>query len=135
MALSAGGRRAATCSELKPGDADHADRAGAPALGGEPGDYLQRVVLLALDIFVLDQPIGIAHAGNVDAGAAESVGGEPEMHLIVAEPRAVAPAVRDVLQNGRNRAGIGVRGKEQPRGEAAAVDHRDPCGFDRRDAG
>ena len=39
-------RRDLQSIEAAPGDADHADRAGAPGLGREPGDDLERVVLL-----------------------------------------------------------------------------------------
>ena len=39
--------------EAAPGDADHADAAGAPGLAREPGDDLEGVVLLLLQIFVL----------------------------------------------------------------------------------
>ena len=60
---------------------------------------LQRVVLLALDIFVVEQAVGIAGAGNVDAGAGIAMAGEEQMHLLVAGARAVAAAIRYVFED------------------------------------
>ncbi|MCX7347311.1 MAG: hypothetical protein NTU78_16540 [Alphaproteobacteria bacterium] len=52
--------------EAAPGDAEHAHLAGAPALPGDPGDDLQRVILLLLGIFVFHQPVAVAIAAHVD---------------------------------------------------------------------
>ena len=46
--------------EAAPGDAEHADRAAAPRLRGQPGDDLDRVLLLLGQVLVLDDPVGVA---------------------------------------------------------------------------
>src|SRR5258708_37755389 len=53
--------------EPAPGDPHHADGAGAPALPGKPGDDLETVVLLLLQVLVVEEPIGLAAAAHVDA--------------------------------------------------------------------
>ena len=72
--------------EAAPGDADHADAAAAPGLGREPGDDLDGVVLLLLQIFVPQQPVEIAAAGDIDPGAGIALGGDPGMGLLVPRP-------------------------------------------------
>ena len=62
--------------EAAPRDTDHADRAAAPGLLGEPFDDLERVVLFLLEIFVEHQPVGLAVAAHVDAHAGIAVAGD-----------------------------------------------------------
>jgi hypothetical protein len=59
MALSAGGfaRGDLQRVEAAPGNAEHADLAGAPALPRDPGDDFQRVVLLLLRVFIEHQAV------------------------------------------------------------------------------
>ena len=127
-AFSAGGRRAATCSPLKPPQdlPIIPTLPRAPGLGRDPGDHLERVVLLLPQILVEQHPFGFAAAAHVDADRGVAVAGEIGVHRLVARGGAVALAVGDVLQDRRH--GIGVRSHRQPvaAGEPGAVGERDP---------
>ena len=111
MALSAGGRRAATCRPLKPPQEMPImpTRPGAPGLAGDPGDHLERVVLLLLGVLVEHQAVGLAVAAHVDAHAGVAVAGEVGMRQGVALRGAVALAIGQVLEDRRHRLGLGVR--------------------------
>ena len=85
----------------------------------EPIDDLQRVVLLALGIFVFDQAFGIAGAGDVDARRGIAVGGEPHVLAVVAQARSVAAAIGHVFEDAGNRLLRGVLRQEQPRRQLA----------------
>ena len=50
-----------------------------------------------VQIFIQQQPVGIAAAGDIDPGAGIALGGDPGMGLLVPRPRAVAPAIGDVF--------------------------------------
>ena len=50
--------------------------AAAPGLGRDPGDDLERVVLLLLAVLVGQQAVGVARAADVDAHAGIAVAGE-----------------------------------------------------------
>ena len=89
--------------EAAPADAHHADRAGAPGLRREPGDHLERVVLLLPGVLVLHQPVGIAVAAHVDPHAGIAVAGEIGMGQLVALDRAVALAIGQILEDRRHR--------------------------------
>ena len=89
--------------EAAPGDAHHADRAAAPGLRGEPGDHLDGVGLLLRQIFVGEQPVGIAGAAHVDAHRRIAVAGELGMHLAVAQHRAVAAPIGQIFEDRRHR--------------------------------
>ena len=53
-------RRDLQAVEAAPRDAEHADRAAAPRLLGQPGDDVDRVLLLLGQVLVLDDPVGVA---------------------------------------------------------------------------
>ena len=59
--------------EAAPGVAHHADAAGAPRLGGEPGDDLHRVVLLERQVLVGEDAVRVAAAAHVDPDAGVAV--------------------------------------------------------------
>ena len=132
IAFSAGGRRAATWSALKPPQLmpimPTAPR--APGLRGEPGDHLERVVLLLLGVLVRHQPVGIAVAAHVDPHAGVAVAGEVGMGQLVALDRAVALAVGQIFEDRRHRALRGILRQPDPGRQAAAVGERDPLVLD-----
>ena len=121
--------------EAAPGYPDHAGDARAPLFAAQMLDDFQRIVLLALDIFVFDDAVGIAHPGNIDARAGKPIRGEPQMHLVIAGARAVAAAIGDVFENERYRLRVGGFGEKQAGSEAAPVRHGNPMRLDGSDAG
>ena len=104
IAFSAGGRRAATCSELKPPQ----EMPVMPTLPLHQGCAARNamishgVLLLARQIFVGEIAIGIAGAAYVDAAIGDAVAGEPGMHVHVARHGAVAAAIGDHLDDDRH---------------------------------
>ena len=76
--------------EAAPGDADHATRSAAPGLLGEPGDHLERVVLLLREVLVEQDAVRVTGAAQVDADArvamAREVRGGGESRLAKASP-------------------------------------------------
>ncbi len=123
-------RRDLQAVEAAPGDADHADIAAAPGLLGQPGDDLQRIVLLALHILVFDQALGIAGAGNVDPRRGIAVGREPHMLAVVAQPRSVAAAIGQVFEDAGDRVLRGILRQEQARRQLSAAADRNPGQLD-----
>ncbi len=112
--------------EAAPRLADHAHAAAAPRLCGEPGDHLDPVVELLLQVLALEDPLGIARAPQVDAHAGEPASREVRVHPCVARGGRVVLAVGDVLEDRRNRIGLGVLGEPQSRREPRPVRQRDP---------
>ena len=111
--------------EAAPGDAEHADRAAAPRLAGEPGDHLQRIVELGLAVFVDKHALGFAAAADVDTHRGVAVAREVRMGQRIALMRAVALAVGQILQQRGHRVGVGVLGQPDAGGEPRAVLQRD----------
>ena len=87
--------------EPAPGFADDRDGAVAPVLRRDPGDRLQRVVLLELQIFVFEPAVRIAGAADVDAHRGVTVRGEIAVHRLVSSTRAVPFAVGDIFKRRR----------------------------------
>ena len=88
-------------------------------------DDVERIILFALGILVLDKAVGITHAGDVDARRRIAMGGKPDVHLIIADARAVAPAIGNVFEDCRN----GLRPvprQEEPCCKPASILHRNP---------
>ncbi len=112
--------------EAAPGDAHHADGARAPVLLGDPGDDLERVVLLLLGVLVEQDAVGIAGAPQIDPDRGIAGLGEIAMDRLVPRPHEVPLAVRDVLQDRRHRRRLGILGQPDPGRDPAAVRHRDP---------
>ena len=103
--------------EAAPGHAHHADRAAAPGLRREPGDHLERVVLLLLQIFVEHQAVGIARAAHVDADRRRSRG-RRNRHASARRARgAVALAVGQVFEDRRHR----VRAPHPPAARSSPI--------------
>jgi hypothetical protein len=111
--------------EAAPGDAEHADRAAAPWLAGEPGNHLQRIVELGLAVFVDKHALGFAAAADVDAYRGVAVAREVRMGERVALTRAVTLAVGQILQQRGHRIRLGVLGQPDAGGESRAVLQRD----------
>ena len=116
--------------EAAPGDPEHARRARAPGLGGEPGEHLDGVVLLLGQVLVEEDAVGVAAAAQVDPHRGVAVPGEVGVAGRVADGRAVAPAVGDVLEQRRHRVALRVLGQPDLRRQPAAVGHGDPDGVD-----
>ena len=111
--------------EAAPGDPDHADTPGAPGLGRDPGHDLEAIVLLLLQIFVLQQPVGFAGAAHVDAKAGIAIAGEIGMGEMIALRRAVALAIGQIFQDRGNRLLLRIGRQPDARRQAAAVRERD----------
>ena len=94
--------------EAAPGVPHHADRAGAPRLGGEPGDDLERVVLLEREVLVGEHAIRVPAPAHVDPHAGVAVSRDVGMGQRVPLRREVAPAVGEVLEDCRHGVGPGV---------------------------
>ena len=120
--------------ETAPGNAHHADAAGAPGLRRQPRDHLQRVVLLLLQILVEHQPIGIPSAAHVHAHAGIAVPGQVRMRQIVALGGPVAAAIRQVFQDRRHRLAIlrppdaGGKARAIRKGDPNRIVHRNAAG-------
>ena len=131
-AFNAGGRRAAICNPLKP---PHE----IPIIPTEPDDHacVASHSMTSMPSSCsrcayssLHQPIGVAHPGNVHAGAGVAVGGEPTMHGLIALSSTVPAAIRDVLQYRRHSLLAGRSGQEQAHPQSSTVAQDDPLGFD-----
>ena len=120
--------------EATPRDAEHADCAAAPRLGRQPGDDLERVVLLLPAVLVGQHAVGLARAADVDAHGGVAVAGEVRMGERVPLRRPVALAVGQILEQGGDGGALRVLRQPQPRGEAGAVGERDPGVLDLADA-
>ena len=112
--------------EAAPGVAHHPHPAGAPRLGGEPGDDLHRVVLLEGEVLVGENALRVAAAAHVDAHARVAVPGDVGMRERVPLRGSLAPAVGQILENGRHRARLGADREPHARREPRPVLQRDP---------
>ena len=112
--------------ETAPGDADHGGGAVAPGLAGDPGQRLADVVLLAGQVFVQQQAVGIAGPGDIQADGGIAVAGPPGVVAGVAGDGAVQAAIGDGFHDGRHRGGVG--GQPHARRQPPAVGHGDPQG-------
>jgi hypothetical protein len=112
--------------EAAPRDADHADGAAAPGLAGDPVDHDEGVLMLLGGVFVAQQAVGIARAADVDADRGVAVAGVVAVHRLVAQPRQVALAIRQVFEHRRYRPVVRRHRQPDARGEPDAVGHRDP---------
>jgi hypothetical protein len=112
--------------EAAPRDAGHPDRARAPGLRGQPGDHLERVLLLLRGVLVVEDPVRLAAAADVDAHRRVAVAREVGLADRVAGGRAVVLAVGQVLEDGRDRVALGVLGQPDPRGEPGPAGELDP---------
>ncbi len=125
-AFSAGGRRAATCRPLNPPQEMpiiptsplHHSCAASQAITSSASSCSCGEVL------VVEQPVRVAAAAEVDPHAGEAVVGEVRVVAVVARRERVALAVRDVLEDGRD--GLRIVRQPQPRREPRAVGQRDP---------
>ncbi len=120
--------------EAAPGDPHHPDRTRAPGLGGDPGDDLERVVLLLPGVLVEQDAVAIARAAQVDPHRRIAAPGEVAVDRLVAGAHEVALAVGDVLENRRHRRRLGVLRQPDPGRDPAAVGHRNPDVLDLDDA-
>ncbi len=114
------------CVEPAPGVAHHSHPAGAPRLGGEPGDDLHRVVLLEREVLVGENAIRVAAAAHVDADARVAVSGDVGMRERVPLRGPLAPAIRQIFEDGRHRARLGIDREPHARREPRPVLQRDP---------
>ncbi len=112
--------------EAAPGDAEHADRAGAPRLRGKPLDHLHCVELLLRQVLVKQQAVRVAAAAHVHTNRRVTVAGEVRVADGVAGGRLVVLAVRKVLEQRRHRRVLGVLRQPDPRRKSHTVGQRDP---------
>ena len=112
--------------EATPRDAGHADASRTPRLGGDPGDDLEEVLLLLGVVLVLEDPVRLATAAEVDAHAGVAARRPVRVDDGIAGGHAVAQPVGHGLQDGRYRVGLGVGRQPDAGGEARAVAQRDP---------
>ena len=92
----------------------------------QPGQHLQGVVLLLLQILAPKQPVGVAGPPQVHPDRGVAVPGEVGVTLCVGHGSAVVLTIGQVLQNGRHRGSEGVHGHPDARGQTGPVRERDP---------
>ena len=119
--------------EAPPALAEHADPAVAPGLGRDPGDDLERVVLLLRQVLVEQQAGGFPAAAHVDPKRHVTVPGEEGVHRLVARGGAVAGAVGDVLEDRGHRMLERVAGQPVAHREPGAVGERNELALDLAD--
>ena len=112
--------------EPAPRDAPHADVPVAPGLLPDPADDLQGVVLLLLGVLVGEAAVAFAGTAHVDADGGVAEAGDVRLAPRVAHCRAVALPVREVLEDRRNRVGLGVVGEPDAGGDARPVGEVEP---------
>ena len=116
--------------EAAPGDAHHADLAGAPGLLGEPGDDLEGVVLLLLGIFVEHQRRRSRRCRACRRAGGIAVAGEIGMGEGIADDGAVALAIGQYSRIAGTGSAERVVGHPDAGREAGAVGKRDPLILD-----
>ena len=94
--------------ETAPGDAEHADLAGAPGLLGKPVDDVDAVREFLCVVLVAGGSLAVAVAADVDAYGGVAVAGVPGVALGVAGGRPVGLAVREVFEEGGHGVCLGV---------------------------
>ena len=119
-------RRDLQRGETTPGQTDHADGPVAPALRRDPGNRLHAVVPLLPRVFVLEQPVRVTRAAQVDAQAGVAPLGEVTVHRLVARTAEVATPVRYVLHHRGDLSLLRACGKPYARGQPVPVGHGDP---------
>ena len=124
-------RRGAQGRDLKrvvgaPRLAHHADRAVAPGLRCHPGDHIAAVLKLLGGIFVAHDAVAVAGTAQIDPQDGIAGGGETGMGRIVAQARKIAPPIRNVFQNGRNRRLGGAFRQPEAPGEPGSIGQIDP---------
>ena len=107
-----------------PGDAEHADPAGAPLLPGQPVDDGDPVGRPGRVVLVARQPLTVAVPTGIDAYGGVAVARVPGVALPVARRRPVAQPVRQVLQE--RRYGLVGDRPPDPGVQPCAVRQRDP---------
>ena len=112
--------------EAAPRDAPHAELARAPRLLGDPGEDLERVVLLLQGVLVGEHAVGLAGPAHVHPHGRVAVACEVRLALGVAEDRPVGLAVGEVLEHGGHRVVLGVLRQPDPRGEPRPVGQVEP---------
>ena len=112
------------CVEPSPGNPHHADGATAPGLRRQPRDHLERVVLFLLSVFIGQQAIRFAAAPDIDTDGGIAVARKIGMHQRVALIRAGSLAVRQVLEDRRNRIPHAVRRQPDTRGQVRSITQR-----------
>ena len=109
-----------------PGCAEHAHRAIAPRLRGDPTDHILGVRQFSVSIHVGHVTLAVARATHVDPQTSIAVGGEIGMIAFVTRADHVGLAVRDVFKE-RGYRGLGrYIWEPQTRGQTGAAGHRDP---------
>ena len=104
-----------------PAFAHHPDSAAAPRLGGKPRDHLLGISQFLLGVLVVDQPFAVTTTAHVHPHGGIAVTGEIGVHHLVARQGSVALAVRDILQNRRDRIARRILWHPDPRRKAAAI--------------
>ena len=95
-------RRHLQGGEAAPRDADHADRPVAPRLSGGPGDGRDRIVLFLRRVLIVERPVGITAAAQIDAQRRDAMLCEPPMEHGIADCRQIGLPVRDPFEDHRH---------------------------------
>ena len=112
--------------EAAPRDADHPDAPVHHGCCSSHASTSSRVVLLLRQVLVQQDALGVAAAAQVDAHAGVAVPRQVAVTRVVGRERRFVLAVRDVLEDGRDRLRLGSLGQPEARRQAHAVAHRHP---------
>jgi hypothetical protein len=116
--------------EPAPRDPPHAEIAVAPRLFAKPGHHLEAVGVLLLRVLVRDEAVGLAGATHVDPHRRVAEARDVRLSARIASRGPVHLAVREELEDRRDRIRLGILWQPDPRREAAAVGEGQPGVFD-----
>ncbi len=136
-AFSAGGRRAATCSPLKPPQ----EMPIMPTVPLHQGCFASQAMISSASSCSCFRYSSASRPSESPLPAMSTraqriaVGGEPVMRVVVARRACRRAGDRGCIRGSRARAAFGVARQQQPRRQLAPVRHRDPGDLDVLDHG
>ena len=123
-------RRHLQAVEAAPRDAHHSHVAVAPGLLAQPLDHFQRVILFLEQVLVGHQALGLAVAAHVHTNAHVTLTGHPRVGQRITHGRAVTLAIRQVLEDRRERLLTRRFGQPDARRQLSAIAQRDQAMLD-----
>jgi hypothetical protein len=111
--------------EAAPGNPHHAGSPRAPGLAHRPVDHITRILQFLRGVFIFHHAFGITVAAHIDPDAGIALSRHPRMGQAVTHDRAIAFAVRQMLQDDRHRVVLRILRHPDPGRQPAAVGHLD----------